>query len=45
MRFKNSGHTSKKTPHFNCTEISWLMLFKEIITLKPEACKTNKYKM
>jgi hypothetical protein len=31
--FKNSVRTAKKTQHFTITEISWLMLFKEIIAV------------
>jgi hypothetical protein len=31
--FKNSAHTSKRTPHFTITKINWLTLFKEIITV------------
>jgi hypothetical protein len=31
--FKNSVHTSKRTPHFTVTKIKWLMLFKEIIAV------------
>jgi hypothetical protein len=31
MLFKNSVRTSKRTPHFNITNIKSLMLFKEII--------------
>jgi hypothetical protein len=31
MLFKNPVRTSKRTPHFTITKISWLMLFKEII--------------
>jgi hypothetical protein len=33
MLFKNSGRTSKRTPHFTITKINWLMLFKEIIAV------------
>jgi hypothetical protein len=33
MLFKNSVHTSKRTPHFSITKINWLMLFKEIIAV------------
>jgi hypothetical protein len=36
MLFKNSVHTSKRTPHFTITLISWLMLFKEIIAVHSE---------
>jgi hypothetical protein len=36
MLFKNSVHTSKRTPHFTITKINWLMLFKEIITVYSE---------
>jgi hypothetical protein len=32
MLFKNSVRTSKRTPHFTITKISWLTLFKEMIT-------------
>jgi hypothetical protein len=28
--FMNSGRTSKRTPHFTITRISWLILFKEV---------------
>jgi len=28
MLFKNSGRTSKRTPHFTITKIIWLTLFK-----------------
>jgi hypothetical protein len=28
MLFKNSGRTSKRTPHFTITKINWLTLFK-----------------
>jgi hypothetical protein len=31
--FKNSVHTSKRTPHFTITKINWLMMFKEIIAV------------
>jgi hypothetical protein len=34
--FKNSVHTSKRTPNFTFTKINWLMLFKEIITVYSE---------
>jgi hypothetical protein len=34
--FKNLARTSKKTQHFSITKISWLMLFKEIITVRAE---------
>jgi hypothetical protein len=43
--FKNSIRTSKRTPNFTITKTNWLMLFKEIIGLQREPCKTNKYKM
>jgi hypothetical protein len=33
MLFKNSVHTSKRTPHFTITKIDWLTLFKEIIAV------------
>jgi hypothetical protein len=33
MLFKNSVHTSKRTPHFTITKINWLTLFKEIIAV------------
>jgi hypothetical protein len=33
MLFKNPVRTSKRTPHFTITKISWLMLLKEIITV------------
>jgi hypothetical protein len=33
MLFKNSVHTSKRTPHFKITNINWLMMFKEIIAV------------
>jgi uracil DNA glycosylase len=36
MLFKNSVHTAKKTQHFSITNISWFMLFKEIITVFSE---------
>jgi hypothetical protein len=36
MLFKNSVRTSKRTPHFTITEISWLTLFKEIIAAYSE---------
>jgi hypothetical protein len=29
----DSARTSKRTPHFAITKISWLMLFKEIIAV------------
>jgi hypothetical protein len=35
-KFKNSVRTSKRTPHFTITKISWLMLFKEIIAVYSE---------
>jgi hypothetical protein len=34
--FKNSVHTSKRTPHFTITKINWLMLFKEVIAVYSE---------
>jgi hypothetical protein len=43
--FKNSVHTAKKTQHITVTEINWLTLFKEIITLQWESYETHKYKM
>jgi hypothetical protein len=33
MLFKNPVRTSKRTPHFTVTAISWLTLFKEIIAV------------
>jgi hypothetical protein len=36
MLFKNSVHTSKRTPHFTITKINWLTLFKEIIPVYAE---------
>jgi hypothetical protein len=33
MLFKNSVHTSKRTPYFTITKINWLMPFKEIIAV------------
>jgi hypothetical protein len=36
MLFKNSVRTSKITPHFTITKITWLMLFKEIIAVYSE---------
>jgi hypothetical protein len=30
MLFKNSVHTSERTPHFTITKINWLTLFKLI---------------
>jgi hypothetical protein len=36
MLFKNPVRTSKRTPHFNITEINWLTLFKEIIVVYSE---------
>jgi hypothetical protein len=33
---KNSVHTSKRTPHFTITKISWLMLFIKIIIVYTE---------
>jgi hypothetical protein len=36
MLFKNPVCTSKRTPHFTITKISWLMLFKEIIAVHSE---------
>jgi hypothetical protein len=37
MIFKNSVRTSKRTPHFTITKISWLILFKEIISVYSES--------
>jgi hypothetical protein len=34
--FKNSAHTSKRTPHFTITKINLLTLFKEIIAVYTE---------
>jgi hypothetical protein len=34
--FKNSVRTSERTPHYNTTDINWLMLFKDIITVYNE---------
>jgi hypothetical protein len=46
MLFNNSVRTSKRTPHFTITKISWLTLFKEIITDYPEkSYKTHKYRV
>jgi hypothetical protein len=42
MLFKNSVRTSKRTPHFTITTISWLMLFKEIIAVYTEAHTKQK---
>jgi hypothetical protein len=36
MLFKNSGHTSKRTPHFTITKINLLMLIKDIIAVYSE---------
>jgi hypothetical protein len=36
MLFKNSGRTSKRTPHFTITKTNWLVLFKEIIAVYSE---------
>jgi hypothetical protein len=36
MLFKNSVHTSKRTPHFTITKIKWFMLIKEIIVVYSE---------
>jgi hypothetical protein len=36
MLFKNSVHTSKRTPHFTIKKINWLMLSKEIIAVYNE---------
>jgi hypothetical protein len=33
MLFKNSVHTSKRTPNFTITSINFLTLFKEIIAV------------
>jgi hypothetical protein len=33
MVFKNSVRTSKRTPHFTITNISFFTLFKEVITV------------
>jgi hypothetical protein len=35
MLFKNSVHTSKRTPHFTITKINWLTLFKFNKITKP----------
>jgi hypothetical protein len=34
--FKNSVRTSKRTPHFTITKISWLRLFEEITAVYTE---------
>jgi hypothetical protein len=36
ITFKNSACTSKTTPAVTITKISWLMLFKEVITVYTE---------
>jgi hypothetical protein len=36
MLFKNSVRTSKGTPYLTITNINWLTLFKEIITVYSE---------
>jgi hypothetical protein len=36
MLFKNPVRTSKRTLHFTITEINWLTLFNEIITVYSE---------
>jgi hypothetical protein len=36
MLFKNSVHTSKRTPNLTIAKINWLMLFKEIIAVYSE---------
>jgi hypothetical protein len=36
MLFKNSVRTSKRTPPFTITKISWLTLFTEIIAVYTE---------
>jgi hypothetical protein len=36
MLFKNSAHTSKRTPNFTITKINCLTLFKEIIDVYSE---------
>jgi hypothetical protein len=36
MLFKNPVRTSKRTPNFTITKISWLILFKEIIAVYSE---------
>jgi hypothetical protein len=36
MLFKNPVRTSKRTPHFTITKISWLTLFKELIAVYSE---------
>jgi hypothetical protein len=36
MLFKNAVRTSKRTPHFTITEINWLTLFKEVISVYSE---------
>jgi hypothetical protein len=33
MLFKNTVRTSKRTPHLTITEINWLTLFKETVTV------------
>jgi hypothetical protein len=49
--FKNSVHTSKRTPHFIIIEIILLMLFKEIIAvhsekhIKPINTKKQHYRL
>jgi hypothetical protein len=48
LKKKNSVHTSKRTPHFTFTKISWLMLFKEIIPVYNEKHKkpiNTKFKL
>jgi hypothetical protein len=39
VRFNSSVHTSKRTPHFTITKISWLMLFEEVMTVYSEKHK------
>jgi hypothetical protein len=36
MLFKDPVRTSKRTPYFTITKISWLTLFKEIIAVYSE---------
>jgi hypothetical protein len=40
--FKDTVHTSKKTPHFSITNINLLMLFKELIPENPMTFPTQK---
>jgi hypothetical protein len=36
VTLKNPVRTSKRTPHFTITKISWLTLFKEVIAVYRE---------